>query len=330
MATGLYIISNIETSKEVIIAKKDNYLMQLKALGLSQTYYLRIIDDREVWLKSEGDWEYEFPTAYDDQTDSIIPDTETEEIISFDSPFVFSIRVYPNCLELTTIYRYRYLYEDGNYDALNDFRRNVYDIISIFGGTEIIYLADCGCDKLSSYLELQVWEGISYQTIKKDMVDKGLKFVSDYTTLQHDNLSYANITEIVFDEFKDFKTMKNQTKILEMGAEGGSITLFQIKDKKDTDWYFHSVHEMAYMDLDLEGIDRNSQYSMSIAEAFIKMQGEYKNVFSLYPLMVHSDYKYIVLALLEEYVKNIDENIDYQTWAHVLEMKEEELKNNLK
>lgn len=99
--------------------------------------------------------------------------------------------------------------------------------------------------------------------------------------------------------------------------------------KKNEDWYYHSVSEMAYEDLDIEGIDKKSKYSMSVAEAFIKVQAEYNNIFSLYPLMVHSDYKYIALALLEEYVNNIDAHIDYYQWANVLEMQVEELKNSI-
>lgn len=123
--------------------------------------------------------------------------------------------------------------------------------------------------------------------------------------------------------------MTNHTKIIEMGAEGGSITLYKCIDKKNEDWYYHSVSEMAYEDLDVEGIDKKSKYSMSMAEAFIKMQGEYNNIFSLYPLFVHPEYKIIVLALLEEYVNNIDEHIDYYQWANVLEMEVEELKNSI-
>lgn len=134
-----------------------------------------------------------------------IPDIEAKELISFDSPFVFNIRVYENCIELITIYKYRFLYEDEKTDYLNEFRKNVYDIISIFGGTEIIYLADNACDKLAEYLECQVWEGVSYQDIKKDILNKELPFVSDYDSLKLNNLNYRNIKEIVFDNFKDFK-----------------------------------------------------------------------------------------------------------------------------
>lgn len=123
--------------------------------------------------------------------------------------------------------------------------------------------------------------------------------------------------------------MTNHTKIIEIGAEGGSITLYKCTDKKNEDWYYHSVSEMAYEDLDIEGIDNNSKFSMSLAETFIKMQGEYNNVFSLYPLMVHHDYQLIALGLLEEYVASVDKNIDYHQWANVLGMEEHELKNKL-
>ncbi|WP_248722734.1 hypothetical protein [Seonamhaeicola sp. ML3] len=123
--------------------------------------------------------------------------------------------------------------------------------------------------------------------------------------------------------------MKNHTRIIEIGAEGGSITLYKYIDKKNEDWYYHSVSEMAYEDLELEGINKKSKHSMSIAEAFIKMQREYNNVFSLYPLFVHPEYKFIALALLEEYVNIIDEHINYYQWANVLEMEVEELKNSI-
>jgi hypothetical protein len=205
MATDLYVISNITTTKEKVIANKDLYLKQLKALQLEPTSYIRIIDNKETWLESKGDWEYEFPTVYDDNTDSIIPDTETKEIIYYSSPFVFSVTVYENCLELSTIYKYSFLYEDEKTDYINEFRKNIYDIISIFGGTEIIYLADNGCDKLGMYLELQVWEGVSYFEIKKDMTSKGLPFVSDYYNLKLNNLNYRNIKEIIFDDFSNLK-----------------------------------------------------------------------------------------------------------------------------
>lgn len=207
MATDLYIISNINTTKEDVLANKDIYLKKLKALNLDHTYRTDY-DDKGRFkgsIKNEGDWKYEFPLIYCDETDQLIPDEEDKEILYYSSPFVFSVTVYENCLELSTIYKYRFLYEDEKTGYINEFRKNIYDIISIFGGTEIIYLADNACDKLAEYLECQVWEGVSYQDIKKDMLNKKLPFVYDYDNLKLNNLNYRNIKEIVFDNFKDLQ-----------------------------------------------------------------------------------------------------------------------------
>ena len=87
-------------------------------------------------------------------------------------------------------------------ENLLEFRKNIFDIITVFGGTEIIYLADNSCDKLSGYLECMVWEGVAYNEIKKKMVQDKIPFVSDYNKLKLENLSYSNITEYVFDDFK--------------------------------------------------------------------------------------------------------------------------------
>lgn len=199
MATDLFLISNIHTTKEEILAKKEFYLGQLKALQLEHITVIGI-------GKLEGDWEYELPEIYDDVNNKIIPDEETSEIIHFRSPFEFSLSVYENCLEISTIYKYSFLYPENEIDDdsyIWQFRKEVHKLISLFGGTEVIYLADNGCDKLAMYLECQVWEGVSYQEIKNDMILNNLPFTSDYKNLDYDNLSYSNIKEIIFDDFKD-------------------------------------------------------------------------------------------------------------------------------
>ena len=206
MATDLYLISNISNNKEDVLAKKEFYLKKLKKLKL-----VHISDFRDgKYREREGEWEYELPNQYDEPEDlEQFPEMVEKELLSFNSPFVFNIRVYENCLELTTIYKYRYLYEDeyrgsGMYEeSLLEFRKNIFDIITVFGGTEIIYLADNACDKLSTYLELMVWEGVSYSEIKQKMLLDDIPFVNDYNTLKLENLRYSKITEYVFDDFKD-------------------------------------------------------------------------------------------------------------------------------
>ncbi len=204
MATDLYIISNIKTNKEEVLANKDIYLQKLKELNLEHITVIGV-------GKLKGDWKYELPLIYDEESDKLIPNKESLELIYFSSPFVFSVYVYENCLELSTIYKYRFLYEDEYRDLdfvkanLLEFRKNIFDIITIFGGTEIIYLADNGCNKLSNYLELWVWEGKSYFDVKQDMIDNKIPFRKDYQNLKLNDLSYNNIKEIIFDDFVDIK-----------------------------------------------------------------------------------------------------------------------------
>jgi hypothetical protein len=204
MATDLYIISNIKTNKEEVLANKDIYLQKLKELNLEHITVIGV-------GKLTGDWKYELPLIYDEESDKLIPNKESLELIYFSSPFVFSVYVYENCLELSTIYKYRFLYEDEYRDLdfvkanLLEFRKNIFDIITIFGGTEIIYLADNGCNKLSNYLELWVWEGKSYFDVKQDMIDNKIPFRKDYQNLKLNDLSYNNIKEIIFDDFVDIK-----------------------------------------------------------------------------------------------------------------------------
>ncbi|GER58135.1 hypothetical protein ULMA_02430 [Patiriisocius marinus] len=124
--------------------------------------------------------------------------------------------------------------------------------------------------------------------------------------------------------------MKNHTKIFEMGAEGGSIALYQCIDAKNQEWYYHSTQEIGYEDLGIAGVDKTSKYSRSIGEAYIKMQGEYNNVMSLYPVMVHEDYKYIIKSLLILYVTHENKDIDTYNWANALGMDISELEEELK
>ena len=190
MATSLHIISNTKTySKELLEVEKHVILDKLRACNFdhARDAYFQII---------EGDWE-------------ITEDEDDVELISFDGPFEFYIRLYENCLELVSFYNYRLLYETPNIYFFDEFRAKIHKIISIFGGTEVIYLADNGCDKLAYFLEIMVWEGVSYEAIKKEMQKTNLPFINDYDSLKIENLSYKNITEFVYDDFSDFKDVKD-------------------------------------------------------------------------------------------------------------------------
>jgi hypothetical protein len=164
MATDLYIISNIRTSKEEVVLNKEIYLEKLKELKFE---HISIRQPDNSSKKLEGDWSYEFDEdIYDEET---LKELGCKELIYFNSPFEYNLSIYEGCLEISTIYKYIDLYDwitrDGDYYK-GDFRKEVFKIISIFGGTEVIYLADNACDKLSTYLECRVWEGVSYNEVK--------------------------------------------------------------------------------------------------------------------------------------------------------------------
>lgn len=296
MATDLFIIAKIKTSKEEVMSQKDIWLQQLKDLKLE---HLFVFGHGQL----TGDWEFEFPTTYDDVTDSIIPDVEDPELIYYSSPFVFSIGIYEDCLILSTIYKYSFLYEKGNFssDYLFVFRTKILKILKIFNAEhEIIYLADNGCDKLSRFLELQVWEGVGYDGVKQNMINSGIPFTKDYLSLDYDKLDYSNIFEFVYDDFDDIKhpeifnhpefanRMKDYIKtksfskdILETRKDKNialiyAVRAFELLEKEQEQApkfrYFYDYKSMSNLFLDLD----NLEYVKKCDENWLYHQDIYK------------------------------------------------------
>lgn len=118
--------------------------------------------------------------------------------------------------------------------------------------------------------------------------------------------------------------MKNQEKILELGVEGGSITIFKFYDKKGNDWYYHHTQEMGWEDLGLNGVDRKSKdISMSFPEAMVTMIGKYENAMSFYPVFVDLKYKGVIIEFLKGYRKDIE--MSKERWFELLNINEDEL-----
>ena len=138
----------------------------------------------------------------------IIPEDKELDIffeVNFYGDFYIQPSLYTNIGILITFNKYRYLYEVYELGWLERFRKNMYNIIKTIGGTEIIYLADCGCDKLSTYLECMAWENIPYEVIKEKMIQEFGQPKTDYSQLKYETLTYSNITEFFLDDFKDLK-----------------------------------------------------------------------------------------------------------------------------
>ena len=73
------------------------------------------------------------------------------------------------------------------------------------GGSEIIYVGDNACDKLSGYLEGMAFNNISYEEIKEKMIKEMGQPVKQYDQLDYHKLSYKNINKFFLDDFSDLK-----------------------------------------------------------------------------------------------------------------------------
>ena len=119
--------------------------------------------------------------------------------------------------------------------------------------------------------------------------------------------------------------MNSKTKVFELVAEGGSLTMYQIFDTKNIDWFFHNVSDMG-LDDEVPGVDKNSNYSRSFAESFVKLLAEYPHLLNWHPLYVHPDFVDITIFFLKESSIEQRQYLNYSNWAKVLKVSEEELK----
>jgi len=192
MATSLYLITNSKLTGKETQKDWDRIVHELTQLQMNTTSY---INAKNEIIKEYGNWSYEL---------------ELEEegipiIVDFHGPFHIQPMLYSNIGVIYTIYKYRFLYEVYGSDWFESFRSDLYRIVKIIGGTEVIYLADNGCDKLATYLECMAWEDLPYEEIKQKMLQEFGQPVTDYSKLNYDTLTYRKIDEFFLDDFSDLK-----------------------------------------------------------------------------------------------------------------------------
>lgn len=194
MSTSLYILTNSKLKGDETSADFDNILSKLKELKLGKTSY---VGSKGNLIQEIGDWSYE-----------IEEDNEELEIIynvSFNGPFSCTPNLYSNIGIIWTIYKYRLIYEIQEIYWFDEFRNEIFEIVKIMGGSEIIYVADNACDKLSGYLEGMAFNNISYDEIKELMIKEFGQPIKQYNQLDYHKLNYNNINEFFLDDFSDLK-----------------------------------------------------------------------------------------------------------------------------
>jgi hypothetical protein len=197
MATSLLLISNTKVKGKEDSKDWERMVRELDGLNMSTTSYVNA--QNEV-IKEYGTWRYEVQEEEDE-----IPFT-----VDFCGPFHIMPSLYTNICIMNTIYRYSLLYDNYAFEWFRSFRNDLFNIVKIMGGTEVIYLADNACDKLAFYLECMACENVPYEEIKEKMIQEFGQPVTDYSRLNIDELTYSRINEFFLDDFNDLKKLENK------------------------------------------------------------------------------------------------------------------------
>lgn len=195
MGTSLFAIANHTYSFENLEETAKNVLAEIEKLNLNVSFFINAQNEKEY---DDGEHSYYIRDFTKDK------DAYPPVCIEIESPSNFSFTLYESCIEIYTIYRYALIYKNYKIDWFQDFRKDLYRILQIFGGNEIIYLAD-NSSSLSKYLEGMVFEGISYDEVKAALIQDFGAPVTDYSKLDYETLEYRNLKEFFLDDFRDLK-----------------------------------------------------------------------------------------------------------------------------
>jgi len=195
MGEDLYAITNSKFTGNETKKDWDQILEKLKSLNLEKT--LTVENDELIRMK--GDWSY-----------SINVDPELSFLVDFEGPFQFNPLIFSNIGVIGTNLNYSILYHAHKLGSFKEYRRRLYDIVRIFGGTEVIFLAYEECDQLSHILDKMAFENTPYEEIKEKMILEFGNPVTDYLKLEYEKLNFGNITEFILDDFSDLKTTKSK------------------------------------------------------------------------------------------------------------------------
>lgn len=197
MATSLLLITNSKLTGKETQKDWDRIVRELEQLQMDTTSY---VNAKNEIIKEHGNWGFEIEEEEDFPFN-----------VNFDGPFPILPTLYSNIGLISTIYRYDLLYNIHSLDWFESFRNDLYNIVKIIGGTEVIYLADNACDKLSIFSEGMAVENVPYEDIKAKMLQEFGQPVKDYSELNYDTLTYQKIDEFFLDDFSDLKMKEKKT-----------------------------------------------------------------------------------------------------------------------
>lgn len=196
MEAQLFAVSNLTVKGSELLRKRKAILRELDALDMDYTLFPK--SPHPEYFQSDiqrEPWTCELPEV----------DNAESSLAVFTGPTVYYLKLYEEALEIQMLYRYSFLYHTLSNPYLNDFRKNLLLLTRIFGGNEIVFLADGGCNKLSEVLELGVRKGMSFGKIKEMLLSEYPPLIRHYPQLELKEPDCSDIQEIIFDDFNDLK-----------------------------------------------------------------------------------------------------------------------------
>lgn len=220
MATSLYLITNSKLTGSETQKDWERIVYELNKMQMTTTSYL---DANYKFIKEYGSWSYEIEPEeviflsnenFEGITSEgfVYPEKKVFPFnVSFNGPFHIQSTLYSNIGVIYTIYRYSLLYQIYSLDWFESFRNDLYRIVKIIGGTEVIYLADNACDKLSDYLECMAWANLPYEEIKEKMIQEFGPPVTNYSKINNKTINYKKINEFFLDDFTNINMGSKKT-----------------------------------------------------------------------------------------------------------------------
>lgn len=197
MAASLCIVFNTKLTGKETEEDWQKYCDMLNASGRFEEYYLNEVSETDKWSF---------------EIDQINEDSNGHHAVCFEGPMPLWIMLFPKLGTIDTTYRFRHLYEFGDvsyekHSRTWEFRKNVFDIISLFGGTEIIYVTDDRYPKINYFYEM--FSGVPYEDIKAELIQTFGPPISDYRELNIDLYEPYDLKEFFLDDFADIKSEFN-------------------------------------------------------------------------------------------------------------------------
>lgn len=109
--------------------------------------------------------------------------------------------------------------------------------------------------------------------------------------------------------------MEDLKEIAEIGSEGGSVVLYQIKNE-----FFFKTEEFLFVDeFDLKDLTSKSEMYSTIEDAILALVTRY-SIFNLYPMSVDNEYKKLFKVYFDNFIlyKGKEDCSSLEEWERIL------------